>query len=468
MALLYEVIAGHLLAAIDQGVYRQGDRLPSVRKLSEQHKISAATAVAALHQLEDQGCIEARQRSGYYVRSRPGARLQEPAVSRPSIRPTPVTGQDMVLRLAQATNDPSMVQLGAAVPAPSFLPAQRVERTLAGCSGRYRNRVAGYEFPPGSPELRRQIARRMSEAGCQVSPDDIVITNGCQEALTLALRAVTQPGDIVAIESPTFYGLLQVIESLALKAIEIPTHPRDGMALDALQLACEQWPIKACIAVPNYSNPLGYCMSDERKRDLVKLMNRYRIALIEDDVYGDLGFGLQRPSVAKAWDTEGRVLHCSSFSKSLSPGLRIGWIVPGQYFEKVEYLKYVTNLASPTLAQLTVAQMLEGGSHDRYLRQVRNRYARAIGRMTEAISLHFPRETRVTQPAGGFVLWVELPGDADAVELAQRALAAGISIAPGPIFSATQKYRNFIRLNCACDWDERVDRALATLGRFIG
>lgn len=225
------------MTAIDQGVYRQGDRLPRVRKLREQHNISAATAVAALHQLEDQGCIEPRERSGYYVRVRPGARFREPAVSRPSSRPTPVTGQDMVLRLAQATNDPSMVQLGAAVPAPSFLPTQRVERTLAGCSGRYRNRVAGYEFPPGSPELRRQIARRMSEAGCQVRPDDIIVTNGCQEAITLALRAVTRPGDIVAIESPTFYGLLQVIESLALKAIEIPTHPRDGVALDALQLA---------------------------------------------------------------------------------------------------------------------------------------------------------------------------------------------------------------------------------------
>lgn len=216
--------------------------------------------------------------------------------------------------------------------------------------------------------------------------------------------------------------------------------------------------------MPNYSNPLGYCMSDGRKRDLVALMNRYRIALIEDDVYGDLGFGLQRPSVAKAWDTEGRVLHCSSFSKSMSPGLRIGWTVPGQYFDKVEHLKYVTNLAAPTLAQLTTAQMLEGGGHERYLRQVRSRYARAIGRMTEAIGRHFPRETRVTQPAGGFVLWVELHDEINAVELARQALAAGISIAPGPIFSATQKYRNFIRLNCACEWDERLSVRIVAHG----
>ena len=204
------------------------------------------------------------------------------------------------MRLVKAANDPRIVQLGAAVPAASFLPTQKMAQISASVARRYGQRIANYEFPPGAPELRRQIARRMSEQGCLVDPNDILITNGCQEAMSLALRVVTKPGDIVAVESPTFYGLLQVIESLSLRAIEIPTHPRDGIALDALQLACEQWPIKACIAVPNYSNPLGYCMSDERKRALVELVGRYRIALIEDDIYGDLGFGVQRPSMAKA------------------------------------------------------------------------------------------------------------------------------------------------------------------------
>ncbi len=213
------------------------------------------------------------------------------------------------------------------------MPTQKMAQLSTNVARRYSQRIANYEFPPGAPELRRQIARRMSEQGCPVDPNDILITNGCQEAISLALRAVSKPGDIVAVESPTFYGLLQIIESLSLRAMEIPTHPRDGIALEALQLACEQWPIKACIAVPNYSNPLGYCMSDTRKRALVELINRNRIMLIEDDIYGDLGFAPQRPSLAKSWDSEGRVLYCSSFSKSLCPGLLVGWLgggaVPG-------------------------------------------------------------------------------------------------------------------------------------------
>ncbi len=467
MTYLYESIADQLQQSIEQGIYRPGDRLPGIRKLSAQQQVSVATVIAALHKLEDSGYIEVRQRSGYYVRVRPSRQFEEPETSNPSGKPSPVSGQSLVLRLSKATNNPGIVQLGAAVPAPSFLPMQLLERTLIQCIRRYRSRGTGYEFPPGCPELQRQIARHMTENGSRVSPEQIVITNGCQEAISFALRAITRPGDIVAIESPTFYGLLQVIESLALKAIEIPTHPQTGISLEALQLACEQWPVKACIVVPNFSNPLGYCMSDANKRDMVRLAEQYDIAVIEDDVYGDLGFAIHRPSVLKTWDKDGRVLHCASFSKSLSPGLRIGWIVPGRYGEQIEYLKFVTNLAASGFAQLAVAELLQGGAYQRYLRQVRNRYAQAVERMAEAIQVHFPRQTRITRPAGGFVLWVELPHAVNAVELTQKASAEGISIAPGPIFSATGKYQNYIRLNCACEWHTGVERALAVLGKFI-
>lgn len=467
MTLRYETVAEHLLKAIAQGIYHPGERLPSVRQISQQHQVSTATAVSALHLLEDQGHVEARQRSGYYVRPRLRSTLQEPAISSPPREPTAVTGQELVLRLIKATNNPQFIQLGAAVPAASFLPNQKVAQLSAVVARRYRQRISSYEFPPGAPELRRQIARRMSEHGCPVDPNDILITNGCQEAMMLALRAITVPGDIIAIESPTFYGLLQVIESLSLRAIEIPTHPREGIALEALQLACEQWPIKACIVVPNYSNPLGYCMSDARKQALIELINRNRILLIEDDIYGDLGFSLQRPSIVKSWDSEERVLYCSSFSKALCPGLRVGWLVAGTLLEKTEYLKYVTNLATPTLPQLTVAEVLERGGYDRYLRLAKHQYRQAVERMTAAIGVYFPAGTRITQPEGGFLLWIELPGEVDAIALTHQALALGISIAPGPIFSATQKYRHFIRLNCAVDWDERMNKALVTLGQLV-
>lgn len=468
MSYLYEKLAAEVSDKIEQGVYLAGERLPGVRVFSVQNNVSAATAVAVYRKLEDEGFIEARERSGFFVRSRPRVSIPEPGISRPGVRPRSITGQQLALQLSKAANLPDTVQLGAAVPGPGFLPSRAVERACANAIRHQRQRVMDYAFPPGVPELRQQIARRMAESGCHVHADEIVITNGCQEAVVLALRAVTSPGDVVAIESPTFYGLLQAIDSLGLKALEIPTHPRDGISLDALQLALEQWPVKACIAVPNYSNPLGYLMPDEQKQQLVALLKKHRVALIEDDVYGDLGFSQRRPSVCKSYDVDGSVLYCSSFSKTLSPGLRVGWIAPGRYQDDVEYLKYVTNLATATAPQLAVADLLGGGAYERHLRKTRGEYARAVERMIEAVDRHFPEGTKVTRPQGGFVIWIELARHIDTFKLSQQLLDQHISIAPGPIFSASQKYRNFMRLSCACHWDHRVERALAVIARMIG
>lgn len=465
MDYLYESLAQEIAAQIRRGLYRPGDRLPGVRAISGGRRISIATAVAAYRQLEDAGYIEARPRSGFYVRPQ-RAPAETPGPSRPQGRPSPVSGQDVVLQMIKAASDPAVLPLGAAVPDASYLPTQAVARALARAAQRHRVLGAGYAFPPGAPELRRQIARRMAEAGAPVHPDEVVITDGCQEALTLALRAVAAPGAIVAVESPTYYGLLQVIQSLGLKALEIPTHPREGISLEALQLALEQWPVQACIVTPNFNNPLGYCLPEARRRPLVELLAARGVPLIEDDVYGDLGFDHRRPSLLKGLDREG-VLHCASFSKTLSPGLRIGWIAPGRYLEKVEYLKFVSSVATPTVPQLAVADILESGRYERYLRQVRRDYARAVDRMTEAVERHFPSGTRITRPEGGFVLWIELPEEIDTLAVARQALAAGVSVAPGPIFSATQKYRNFLRLSCACPRDGRVERALALLARLF-
>lgn len=463
--ILYLRLAQELAASIEQGLLRVGERLPGLRNLSRQKGVSVATAVAAYHYLETQGFIEARPRSGYYVRTR--ASLEEPAQSQPAVQPTPVTGQAMVLRLVEASADPAIVQLGAALIDPALLPTRAIEQALVQAARHHRVRACGYEFSPGYAGLRRQLAKRMADTGCRVHPDEIIITNGCQEALTLALRVVTRPGDIVALESPTFYGLLQAVEALGLKALEIPTHPRTGLSLDALQLALEQWPVKACVVVPNFSNPLGYCMPDSQKKALVELTARYQVPLIEDDIYGDLAFDHQRPGSAKQFDQQGKVLYCSSLSKTLSPGLRLGWIVAGRYREQVAHQKFVTSLASATVTQLAVCELLESGRYDRHLRSLRNALAQGVSRMIEAVGQYFPPGTRITRPGGGFVIWVELPEAVDSFALSQQALRHGVSIAPGPIFSASGKYRNFLRLSCAHQWNSRVEQAVATLGRLI-
>lgn len=464
--MLYEKVASTITSQIEQGIYHPGDRIPGVRKLAKQFSVSVSTILEAHQLLEDQGKIEARPRSGYYVRTRLWQPPEQPAMSNPDATPTLVSGQALALELVKATNNPGIVPLGAAVPSTVFLPTAAVNRAIASAARQYGDRASIYEFPPGNEQLRRQIAKRLADAGCQVSPDEIVITSGCQEALALCLRAVAQPGDIIALESPTFYGLLQVIESLGMKALEIPTHPVNGISIEALELAIEQWDIRACTLVPNFSNPLGYCMSDENKKRLVALLSKHDITLIEDDVYGDLGFQQDRPIVAKAYDSANRNMLCSSFSKSLAPGPRVGWIVPGCYQEKVEYLKYVTNLATATVSQLAIADFLKRGGYDRYLRQVCSRYERQVEMFIRAVDKYFPSGTRVSQPQGGFVIWVECPEQVDAMQLYKQAMLKNISIAPGPIFSASQKYTNFIRINCAVVWDDRTDRALLTLGKL--
>lgn len=465
MDILYRKLAEELASLINGGGFQSGDRMPGIRTQAQLRGLSIATVITAYRQLEDWGLLEVRNRSGFYVKTKAALAVPPPRIVVTTMRPAPVTGQDMVLQLIKAANDPAIVQLGAAVPSAEFLPTRAIEQALTKAARQYRVRAANYEFSPGAPELRRQLSRRLADAGCAVHPDNLVITNGCQEALTLALRAVTSPGDVVAIESPTFYGLLQVIESLGLEALEIPTNPHSGMSLEALELALGRWPVKACVVTPNFSNPLGCLMPDEHKQKLVAMLRAHEVPLIEDDIYGDLSFSHARPSLLKSLDDN--VILCSSISKTLSPGLRVGWIAPGRHQDKVEYMKYVLNLATTTIPQLAVTGLLENGQYERHLRRVRGDYAQAVARMTEAVIDYFPEGTKITRPEGGFVIWLELPGDVDSFSLARKALEQGISIAPGPIFSASQKYRQFIRLSCACEWNNRVDRALIGLAGLL-
>lgn len=465
---LYQQMAEDLARQIGEGTYAPGERLPGVRTQARLRKVSVSTAVAAFGALVDMGVAESRPRSGFYVRARQRAQPIEPERRTRVARPRLVTGQAMAMALIRAANDPDIVQLGAAVPDASFLPTQAVARAIAQVTRLQRTRGAGYMMPTGAPELRRQIARRMAAHGSAPAPEDIVVTAGCQEALGLALRAVTRPGDVVAVESPAFYGLLHAMESLGLEALEIPAHPGDGISLDALAFALDRWPVRACVLSPNFSNPLGHCMPDEAKRALVRLLARHRVPLIEDDVYGDLGFSGPRPSTCKGLAPSADILYCSSFSKTIAPGLRVGWIAAsGARRERIEYLKYVNSIAGATVPQLAVAELLASGRHERYLREVRGRYASAVERLTDAVLQAFPGDIRISRPQGGYVLWIELPPGTDSFALARKALRNGVSIAPGPLFSASGRFANFIRLSSARAWDARMDRAVATLARLL-
>lgn len=465
---LYEQVVGKIAGLIGQRVLRPGDRIPSVRRLSSQMDVSISTVLQAYLLLESKGLIEARPQSGYFVKLRVEKLPPEPKTSSPSASATPVGVSELVSKMLEAARDPEIVPLGAATPSHELLPVNQLNRAIAAIARRRGPAAINYDLPPGNEALRRQVARRSLDWGCNLSLHDIVTTCGGMEALNLCLRAVAKPGDTIVIESPTFFGILQVIESLGMKALEIATHPRDGMDLEALEHAIKRNRVKACIMIPNFNNPLGSCMPDKNKRALVGMLSRREIPLIEDDIYGDFYFGNGRPKTVKAFDREGLVLLCSSFSKTLAPGYRVGWAAPGRFKFQVEQLKFMNTLATATLPQMAIAQFLESGGYDRHLRRLRKALATQVQLVSLAISRYFPEGTRVTRPLGGFVLWVELPKSVNSLELHRKALREKIGIIPGPIFSPKQKYQNFIRLSCGLPWSDRLEQALINLGRLAG
>lgn len=464
---LYERIAQQITRLIDEGTLRPGERIPSVRKFQKNQQVSISTVTQAYRLLESRGLIEAKPQSGYYVRTRRWTPPPEPEMTQPEPRASKVQVSDLVMEVIKATREPSLIRLGATMPSPELFPTKELTRAMGSVGRRFPTLANSYDPAPGHAGLRIQVARRSLESGCMLSPDDIVTTCGTTEALQLCLRAVARPGDTIAIESPTFFGILQMIESLGMRACEIPTYPRTGICLDELKARLHSCRIKACLFTLNFSNPLGSCMPDDKKKLLVEMLSEREIPLIEDDIYGSIAFGETRPKVAKAFDRKGWVLLCDSFTKTLAPGYRVGWTAPGRFKTQVEYLKFVSTSATASLPQMAIAEYLSTGGYDHHLRKIRRFYSEQIQRTGEAISRYFPSGTKATRPTGGQVVWVELPITIDSLDLYRRALREKISIAPGPIFSAKKKFKNFIRLNCGNPWSARIEAALAKLGEII-
>jgi DNA-binding transcriptional MocR family regulator len=464
----YEALAEEIAQAIRSGVMKLGDRLPSVRQASTSRAVSPSTVFAAYYLLEARGLIRARERSGYYVAAGAKAVPPEPqAASSPAGESLPVDVGKLVFSVLESARTRDVVPFGSAFPSPNLFPLGRLARSMASSVLAMDAWSTVEDLAPGNASLRRQIALRYLADGVHVHSDEIVVTNGALEALNLCLQAVARPGDSIIIESPTFYAALQALERIGLKAIEVPTHPRDGVDLDALALALERHQPKACWLMTNFQNPLGSLMPDAKKQALVALLAKHQVPLIEDDVYGELYFASKRPAHAKAYDQQGLVMHCSSFSKCLAPGYRIGWVASGRFTRQIARLQLTTTLSASAPGQAALADYLAKGGYDKHLRQLRHVLALQQAAMIEAVVRYFPRGTRATRPEGGYFLWVELPGKVDALEVHRQALALGISVAPGPMFSARQEFGNCLRLNYGHPWDARAEAAFVTLGQVI-
>lgn len=460
----YRSVARKLADHIRTGRLAPGTRLPSVRKLSRQENASITTILHAYELLEQEGVVEARPQSGYFVRADLSQPLPEPGPSRPSPRPAYVAIADTVSDLLKTTRSGDYVPFAAAIPASDLLPVRQLQRIMAAISRRVDDSGIHYDLPPGNPELRTQLSRRSLDWGCRLGPDDFVITTGCMEALNLALRAVAKPGAVIAIESPAYYGILMTIAGLGMQALELPTDPARGVLPEDLERVLKRRKIDACLLAPNFNNPLGSLMPDDSKSRIVEMLAQYEVPLIEDDIYGDLHLGETRPRTAKSFDRNGLVLLCSSFSKTVAPGYRVGYIAPGRFYERVEQIKFMNTVATNAPCQIALAEFLRAGQYERHLGRMRESLRERINTAVSVIGDSFPEGTGVTRPRGGFVLWIELPAGTDSHRLYNRALENGISLMPGLAFSNSDRFRSCIRISCGHAWDEDRRAALAAVG----
>lgn len=463
----YESFAADIAEMIRTGILPPGEKVPSVRVASRTHSVSPSTVFKAYYLLEDKGLIQARARSGYFVREHVSQAMVEPEQARHVSEGTEVDVSELIFSVLASLKDPDTVPFGSAFPSPHLFPLPRLAKSMAAAVRAMPPAAILSDLTTGNPELRRQIALRYGINGVRLPANELVITNGAMEALNLCLQCVTQPGDLVAIEAPAFYACLQVLERLKLKAVEIPVHPRDGVDLDALADSLNRLPIKACWFMSGLQNPLGASMPAHNKSRLYDLLESHQLPLIEDDVYSELYFGAQAPSPVKSLDRAGLVMHCGSFSKNLAPGYRVGWVAGGRYAEQINRLKLMTTISPSVPAQAAIADYLKHGGYDRHLRKLRDTLELQQNAMLAAAARYFPADTRVTKPVGGYFLWFEFPEQVDSLKLFELALAQGISLAPGPIFSPAQRFKNCARLNYGSPWDSRCEDAMAALGRLL-
>ncbi len=462
---LYRQVIDLVQQTIESGALQPGDRLPSLRKMSQRVGVSVPTVRQAYIELERQRRVESRPQSGFYLRHRAANEIVRPASSRRS-RPVSFDDRSLMQRVYDGINHPDLVPLGIANPSMARSAAKALHRAMKRVMARTESASLGYATTLGEAALRRQIAYHyLDTVGARIDPETVCITNGGQEALLLALQAVAKPGDIIAVETPTYHGVLELIDSLGMLAVEVETCPEEGVVVGELERILSTHEVAACVFSTTLGNPLGVTMPDLDRRRLLAVLRKHDVVLIEDDVYGELRFDGTRPTPAQFSDADARVITCASFSKTAAPGYRIGWILAGDLIGRIARLKRAYSCSSGLLQQLTLSDFMASGDYVRHLKALRPVLQRNAERMSALVATQFPAATRTSKPVGGSVLWLELPGPADTVALFDAAIAAGISIAPGRIFSPAARYTNCLRLSYGHPWDERIERAIGWLGR---
>lgn len=464
---IYKEIAHNIAEKIESGVLKAGEKLPSIRTICREWGVSPGTSLEAYYYLEGKGMIVSRPRSGYFVHVSRKPQIAVPTMTNPGQQIDSDLTNQLVSKVYSNLHSDTEVLFSVGVPAPEFLPLAKLSKELTKAIRDLPGNGTRYELVQGNEKLRRQIALQSMHWNGHLMPEDIVITSGCMEAVSLCLMAVTRPGDSIATESPVYFGLLQVAQGLGLRVIELPTHPLTGIDPKALEKVAKAGSIAACCIIGNYNNPLGSCIPDENKKEITEFLARYQVALIEDDLYGDLFFGNRRPLSCKSFDKSGNVLWCGSISKTLAPGYRVGWVAPGKFKDKIVRQKLYNSVSSPTIMQEAIANFFESGRYENHLRKLRDTLHKNSLRLYNSLIDHLPEGTRISQPQGGFMLWVQLPEEYDTALWYDRLLEQGIRIAPGRMFTLQNQYNSCMRLSFGLLWTEKVENAVQKMGEML-
>jgi DNA-binding transcriptional MocR family regulator len=464
----YVDLADRIQHQIEKGAFKLSEKLPSLRSLCQSTGYSMTTVLQAYVELEKRGIVESRHRSGYFIRPRTKPLRRAPKMKRHTVMPRKINLDDLIYQLTLDMGDPRVLNLGGVAVAPDLLPYKRLYKHLKSIPEKQiPAAIAGYVDPQGHALLRHQITNLLFPIIPEVSMEDIVITNGCTEALSLSIKSVAKAGDTVILESPTDPWLRQTIRNYDIYALEIPADPETGIDLDTVARVIEREKIAACILNPNCQNPLGFVMPDGAKRTLLELLTAQGIPIIENDVCGDLYFGARRPNPIKKWDVDGSVLYCASFSKVLAAGLRVGWVVAGPHKERIVQMKLNRSMVSSTLNQAVIANYLKEGTYHRHLRKLREILKQQYKYCAAALHQYMPTSVRMTAPQGGLAIWVELPEGIRGSEVYAEARKSGIAILPGSFCASHDHFDRFIRIGYGGVWGQTMEAAIQRIGAII-
>ncbi|NML68635.1 PLP-dependent aminotransferase family protein [Chryseobacterium sp. RP-3-3] len=461
---IYTEIADGIASQIRNGVLKAGDRLPSVRMMCQEHHVSMNTAKRVFLELESQSLIESKPQSGYFVSRLMSVKLPLPEVSRPSLIANNDEPDELISRVYENMGKKGITFFSIGIPSGDLLPQAKLKKEIINATRELKDGGTEYEELQGNLKLRRMIAVRSLQWGGNLNENDLVTTNGGMNALSFCLMALGKPGDTIAIESPCYPGILQLANGLGLNVLELPTHPTTGIEIEALRKVIPQ--INLCLLIPNFNSPLGSCMPDENKKEIVRFLSEHNIPLIEDDVYGDLYFGSSRPKCCKSFDKDGNVLYCSSISKTLAPGYRVGWIAPGKYKNKIMKLKLLHSTSSISIVNEAVANFLKSGRYEKHLHQMRRALQNNYQNYVQTIADYFPEGTKTSRPQGGLSLWVEFDKKIRTTELYDLAIKQNISIAPGRMFTLQDQFENCMRLCIGLPWTEETQLCLQQVGNL--